>query len=324
MDGCLRARLYSRSSAGSLRWREKIAAKFAGGAVPGNDKQTILIISYTQRAGEVPGERRLPGVSVTNGTSETPGLLGYEPTSRPIWLEAFFPVDWLALHVSPVYYGFGVPHGQGEPIVLVPGFMGSDRYLTEMHLWLRRIGYQPYFSGIGRNVDCPELLTQRLLFTIEQAHEDTHQSVTIIGHSLGGMLARAAAHRAPSLVRQVITMGSPFRSVRAHPLVLSAANFVRSNIVRERRRRQEVTSTCFTPECSCGFVTTLKRDVEAESGFSGNFRRRAIYSKCDGVVDWRACVEDEEDLNTEVIATHIGMAFNPDVYRTVANLLAGS
>ncbi len=254
----------------------------------------------------------------TNGVASPDLLSGYEPTNRPLWLEALFPVDWLALHMSPVYYGFGVPRGHGEAVILVPGFLGDDRYLTEMHLWLRRIGYKPYFSGIGRNVDCPDLLTQRLVMTVHQAHEDTKQQVSIVGHSLGGMLARAAGHREPALVKQVITMGSPFRSVRAHPLVLSAANFVRSNIVRERKHRREVTSSCFTPECSCAFVTALRDDPPPD-----DFQRRAIFSKCDGVVDWRSCIEDEAALNREVTATHIGMAFNPDVYRTVANLLAG-
>lgn len=254
----------------------------------------------------------------TASVAPTADLSGYQPTGRPIWLEALFPLDWLALHASPIYYGFGVPHGHGEPVVLVPGFLGTDRYLTEMHLWLRRMGYKPYFSGIGRNVDCPELLTQRLVITVQQAHAETHKKVTIIGHSLGGMLARAAGHREPSLVKQVITMGSPFRSVRAHPLVLSAANFVRSNIVRERKARREVTSTCFTPQCTCSFVRTL-RDEDGKTKFT----RNAIYSKVDGVVDWRSCVEEDGTLNREVTATHIGMAFNPDVYRTVANLLAG-
>lgn len=256
-----------------------------------------------------------------NGAAPQPtteaDLAGYEPTGRPLWLEALFPLDWVALHCSPVYYGFGVPKGRGEPVVLVPGFLGDDRYLTELHLWLRRIGYRPYFSGIGRNVDCPELLTQRLVLTVRQAHQDTKLPVSIIGHSLGGMLARAAAHREGPLVRQVITMGSPFRGVRAHPLVLSAANFVRSNIVLERARRRQVTNHCFTPQCSCEFVSTL-RDEEPPDDFA----RHAIYSKLDGVVDWRVCMEEEPDLNTEVTATHVGMAFNPDVYRTLAGLLA--
>jgi hypothetical protein len=130
------------------------------------------------------------------------------------------------------------------------------------------------------------------------------------------MLARAAAHRAPEMVKQVICMGSPFREVKAHPLVLSAANFVRSNIVRERRR--QVTRDCFTPQCDCGFVTTLQDEPAPDT-----FQRNAIYSRVDGVVDWRSCMEEDEELNREVTATHIGMAFNPDVYCTVAKLLAG-
>jgi pimeloyl-ACP methyl ester carboxylesterase len=258
------------------------------------------------------------GGGLETSIADEPDLGGYQPTSRPLWLEVLFPVDWLALHLSPVYYGFGVPRGQGEAVVVVPGFLGDDRYLTELYLWLRRIGYRPYFSGIGRNVDCPEILTQRLLLTIAQAYEDTKKPVFVVGHSLGGMLARGAAHRAPSMIKQVITMAAPFKSVTAHPMVLSVANFVRSNIIGERRGRREVTSKCFTPQCSCEFVTTM-RDGEPQDDFA----RNAIYSKCDGVVDWRACMEDRETLNHEVTATHIGMAFNPDVYRKLGNLLAG-
>ena len=208
---------------------------------------------------------------------------------------------------------------QIEASALTPAAQPQFVLADAIKYWeLRRIGYKPYFSGIGRNVDCPDLLTQRLVMTIHQAHEDTKQPVSIVGHSLGGMLARAAGHREPALVKQVITMGSPFRSVRAHPLVLSAANFVRSNIVRERKHRREVTSSCFTPECTCAFVTAMRDDPRPE-----DFQRNAIFSKCDGVVDWESCIEEEPELNREVTATHIGMAFNPDVYRTVANLLAG-
>lgn len=258
------------------------------------------------------------GGALENAVPGEVDLGGYEPTSRPLWVEAFFPIDWLALHLSPVYYGFGIPHGDGEPVVVVPGFLGDDKYLTELYLWLRRIGYKPYFSGIGRNVDCPEILTQRLCMTIRQAYEDTGKQVTIVGHSLGGMLARGAAHRTSNIVNHVITMGSPFQGVQAHPMVLSVANFVRSNIVGERKRRREVTSKCFTPQCSCEFVATL-RDGEPKDDFD----RHAIYSTYDGVVDWRVCIEEDEELNHRVSATHIGMAFSPDVYRKLGNLIAG-
>jgi hypothetical protein len=94
------------------------------------------------------------GLEVTVEPPPGSDLAGYHPTPRPIWLEALFPLDWLALHMSPVYYGFGVPHGDGQPVVVVPGFLGSDRYLTEMHLWLRRVGYRPYLSPSSSRSGC--------------------------------------------------------------------------------------------------------------------------------------------------------------------------
>ena len=70
----------------------------------------------------------------------------------------------------PVYYGFGVPRGDDSGVVIIPGFLGTDLYLTELHGWLGRIGYRPYFSGIGINADCPNLLIQRHVNeTIEKA-----------------------------------------------------------------------------------------------------------------------------------------------------------
>ena len=193
-------------------------------------------------------------------------LDGYEPTSRPIWLEALFPLDWVALHASPVYYGFGVPRGNGEPVVLVPGFLGSDRYLTEMHLWLRRIGYKPYFSGIGRNVDCPELLTQRLLVTIQQAHAETHMPVTIIGHSMGGVVARYYVQvlGGDARVHTLVTLGSPHGGTypaRLVPHPLARQLRPGSEIIRELSGPAPGCSTRFVAFWSDVPVGTLPPDA---------------------------------------------------------------
>src|SRR5881409_430330 len=108
----------------------------------------------------------------------------------PLWREAFLGIDWLALRMSNVYRGVGVPRGHGSPVVVVPGFLGSDQYLGDMHSWLRRIGYRSYLSGIGRNSECPDVLTVRLHETIERAAAETGEKVNLVGHSLGGVLAR--------------------------------------------------------------------------------------------------------------------------------------
>ena len=89
------------------------------------------------------------------------------PASVPIWRETLFGFDWLALRTSPVLYGCGIPRGDGAPVVVVPGFLGSDFYLLEMYFWLGRIGYRPFLSRIGRNAECLDVLVGRLLGTVE-------------------------------------------------------------------------------------------------------------------------------------------------------------
>ena len=111
-----------------------------------------------------------------------------------IWKEALFGAELLLLHASPVYYGLGVPHGDGSGVVLVPGFLGTDSYLTQLRSWLERIGYRAYFSGIGLNADCPNILIQRRLNeNIQKALLETERRIHLIGHSLGGIIARSVA-----------------------------------------------------------------------------------------------------------------------------------
>ena len=54
----------------------------------------------------------------------------------PFWTEALFGAEILILHATPVYYGLGVPRGDGSAVVIIPGFLGTDVYLTELHAWL--------------------------------------------------------------------------------------------------------------------------------------------------------------------------------------------
>src|SRR5689334_25365172 len=82
----------------------------------------------------------------------------YQAVPLPIWQELLVGVEMVYLRISPVYWGFGIPRGDGAAVVVIPGFLGTDLYLTEFRAWLSRIGYTPYFSGIGVNAECPNLL----------------------------------------------------------------------------------------------------------------------------------------------------------------------
>jgi triacylglycerol esterase/lipase EstA (alpha/beta hydrolase family) len=123
----------------------------------------------------------------------------YAEADITIWKEALFGAEILLLHASPVYYGLGIPRGDGSAVVLVPGFLGTDRYLKQLHSWLARIGYRPYFSGIGLNAECPNLLIQhRLNENIEKALLETERKIHLIGHSLGGIITRSVGKTSQS------------------------------------------------------------------------------------------------------------------------------
>lgn len=238
-------------------------------------------------------------------------------SSLPLWREAFLGVDWLSLRMSAVYRGIGVPKGNGQAVVVIPGFMGSDQYLGDMHAWLKRIGYRSYVSGIGRNAECPEVLTLRLKETIDRAQADTGGKVNLVGHSLGGVLARGAAARWPGVVNSVVTMASPFRGVRVHPFVLQTAYLVRGRVLQRRNGVAPAATTatgCYSGYCSCEALSSLR------AVFPESVPQIAIYTKTDGIVDWHYCVNDDE-TDVEVPGTHVGLAFNPQVYRHIANFL---
>jgi len=243
-------------------------------------------------------------------------------TSLPLWREAFLGIDWISLRMSPVFRGLGVPHGDGSAVVVIPGFMGSDQYLGDMNAWLRRIGYTPYLSGIGRNAECPDVLSLRLSQTIDRAYEETGNPVHLIGHSLGGVIARASAVRWSDKVASVTTMASPFRGVRVHPFVLQTAYLVRGRVIQRRGQSGAVKEktnvpNCFSGFCTCEFLNSLR------ATFPEDVPQIALYTKTDGVVDWRCCINEMEDgTDIEVPGTHVGLAFNPQVYKHIANFLA--
>ncbi|MGO9844693.1 MAG: esterase/lipase family protein, partial [Candidatus Acidiferrales bacterium] len=119
----------------------------------------------------------------------------------PIWHEWLVGVELAFLRLSPLYWGYGVPRGDGSAVILVPGFLSADLYLTQFRSWLRRIGYAAFYSGIQLNADCPNLLIRRQLKeSIQQAYKATGGKIHLIGHSLGGSIALAAASQIPDRV----------------------------------------------------------------------------------------------------------------------------
>jgi pimeloyl-ACP methyl ester carboxylesterase len=235
-----------------------------------------------------------------------------------LWPEVGAGLEWLELRASVLYRGDDVPRGSGQPVITVPGFLSSDLGLFELRRWLGRIGYSSHASEVGINADCPDIMIEKLIETVETVATGSGVRVRLVGHSLGGVLARAAAVLRPDLISQVITLGSPVRQLKAHPLIASAARLLdgfRSSPSEHPRRHGDHThrSTCF-----CDLASALDRP------FPDDVARASIYSRRDGVVDWQSCRDEPRGVNVEVSASHLGMVVNKDAYSAIALLLGGA
>jgi triacylglycerol lipase len=150
-----------------------------------------------------------------------------DPTARfaiAALTEVVLPgVEFGMLVTDPVFWGIDVPRGDGHPVLLIPGLFANNDYLRPLSNWLRRLGYNPIWSGLRIDPGYSETAIRRITERVEKEHQSTGSRVSIIGHSMGGALARSAALRSPNAVRHVITLGSPLFFGAQYRLSLSVA-----------------------------------------------------------------------------------------------------
>jgi len=240
-----------------------------------------------------------------------------EPVKTELWQEFKAPVEWLWLRLSPVYWGWGVPTGSGEPVLIVPPFLGSDLMMFDLYWWLMRIGYRPYLSNISWNTDCPDRTARELAIRVRSLHKKTGEKIRLLGHSLGGMLVKCVAQEVPDVVDRVITMGSPFRDItRAHPVAVGLWDELKEG--RGDLVGRNLGPSCGTGHCVCTFVRCMLDPRPT------GIPQYAIFSKRDGVAAWESCMEEDPSRNTEIDSTHCGMAFHPEAFRAIAHRLNGA
>jgi triacylglycerol lipase len=237
------------------------------------------------------------------------------PRIPPLWRESRVALEAATLRRSAVYRGRGVPAGERRPVLLVPGFLAGDLSLKTMAAWLRASGYCTHRAGIRANLNCSEAACARLEVRLEQMAERHGQSVTVIGQSRGGVFAKALAARRPDLVSGIVTLGAPVNSQLAvHPLVLAQVGVVAA--LGSSRMPGLMSLSCLRGECCESFRSAVAGPFPSSVGYV------ALYSRSDGIVDWRACLDPQAQQRIEVRASHCGMGLNAGVYEEVAAALA--
>jgi len=188
------------------------------------------------------------------------------------------------------------PRGDGHPVLVLPGWLASDRSTWALRRFLRDRGYWVHGWRLGRNLG-PSADTVAGLGRRFAALRARHgRKVSLIGWSLGGIYARELGRRFPGAVRQVITLASPFRDPRA-------ANLGRVSHPPHLGDRD-------------GLYERLRAPLPVPS--------TSVYSRSDGIVAWRSCLDDQGPLreNVEVWSSHCGMGHHPAVLLVIADRLA--
>jgi esterase/lipase len=196
------------------------------------------------------------------------------------------------------------PKGDGHPVMVIPGLGTTDSSTAQIRSFLNSIGYETHPWGMGRNMG-PKRGLDKLLNDINRNVTEIYEAaggkeVSIIGWSLGGIYGREIAKTKPNLVRQVITLGTPFKGEAGG----TNADLLYELLSRDKSHKDPAILEKISKAPPVPFTS--------------------LYSKTDGVVHWQCSIEDSGHHieNIEVPgASHLGLAHNPISMYIIANRL---
>lgn len=197
-----------------------------------------------------------------------------------------------------------LPKGDGHPVLVLPGFTAGDASTLFLRRFLRELDYDVLPWDLGKNTG-ESYLVPMLYRRINAIIKATDAPFSIIGQSLGGVFARELARSFPSHVRQVITLGSPFRTRDGE----GTNNMVRRMFERSATIRP-------AERVRIGMLPDSTRPPPVPS--------TAIYSRSDGIVAWQLCKEYDGPYaeSVQITGSHTGMSLHPVVFWILANRLA--
>jgi pimeloyl-ACP methyl ester carboxylesterase len=201
--------------------------------------------------------------------------------------------------LSTPHYPEDLPRGAGETVLLIPGFLAGDWTMHSLRDFLRHLDYRVEFAGVTLNLGPTRGFLPHLEQAVERLHGESGEPIVVIGQSLGGAFARALAHTHPDKISHVVTLASPIHFPVATPL---------ESIAR-------LLTPLHGPD-----VMLLRERIESPPPVPVT----ALYSKADGIIDWRCCLQDESAtcVNIEVSSAHSAMGFNPEAQAVIARALA--
>ena len=193
-----------------------------------------------------------------------------------------------------------LPRGDGRTVLLIPGFFGGDWTMVRLRGFLTRLGYGVEAAGIAVNLGPTAAILARLESALLLLGRD-HGPIDLVGQSLGGVFARELARKHTAHVRSLVTLCTPIRFPVITPLAPLARALAPFHDAAWTARSGEVAEPLSVP------VT-------------------ALYSRDDGILDWRQCLQDEGPLarNICVSGPHSTIGSNPQAQAAIARALASA
>jgi pimeloyl-ACP methyl ester carboxylesterase len=194
-----------------------------------------------------------------------------------------------------------LPRGDGHAVLVLPGLLADDVSTRALRTVLGKLGYDAHGWGLGRNIGPTAACVKGMRDLVDHLADKHGKPVTLVGWSLGGIFARDLARRTPDTVRQVITLGSPFR------------------LARDSQSR----ATKVFARYSHLHVEHRSLPLESES-VPLRMPATSIYSHLDGIVHWQTCLDTpgERCENIAVMASHLGLGHHPASIWAIADRLA--
>ena len=191
------------------------------------------------------------------------------------------------------------PKGDGHPVMVLPGLGATDFSTRPLRAFLRGRGYATHGWAMGRN-DARSGLMSMLIQRLSLLRERYDAKLSLVGWSMGGLYAREIAKHSPALVRQVITLASPFTGPA------NASNAARAY------------------ELLSGRKAGGEPELRARLRQAPPVPTTSIYTRSDGIVAWQCCVETPgaQVENIEVNSSHIGLGHHPLALYAIADRLA--
>ena len=194
------------------------------------------------------------------------------------------------------------PRGDGHAVMVFPGLSANDASTVPLRHYLQSMNYQPWGWEQGFNFGPRAGVLDEAKASLSRTFESTGRKVSLIGWSLGGVYARELAKEMPHMVRNVITLGTPFGGSHKATNVWRIYELASGRKVEREAENYDLPAAPPVPTTS-------------------------IYSRTDGVVAWQASIQspsktNPQTENIEVLASHIGLGLNPSAWWAVADRLA--